>query len=748
MKTTNLSPLVIHLLQAMLAIMLLFAVMGSCKAQTSLKLTPEEQAWLAEHPVIKVGSMLAWEPISFVAEMPKGISIDYFERVNEQLGGRLILEPDHWAVLMNKIKTHQIDVLMDVSPLASRSADMLFTSPYLTIPHVIIAQKGAELFRKPEDLNNKVIALEKGFGNVEYFKRQYPKVLIHEYLSTAAALEAVSSGLADAYVGNRAVAIYVMQNKVMQNLKVHSVISGTQSILAMGVRSDWPILQSILQKALHNITPQQQRKIYEKWIDNELENAFRLRVALPYLAGLLALLSIFLFWSLYLKKKLGSVRKTLHTQMYFDRVTGLANRYLFQDRLGSALNQAKRQNGHVWVLACQLNGLSQVHKLQGSAQVEAVLMMVSQSLTEVLRDVDTIGRWSDDVFLLSISGLENVTEIEVVMGRLQWALANNTQLKPYSANVSFSWGGCVFPDDAQDLEELIYQSLLTAEEAGQKGRNAYVFYSPGIHEAVTRRVALNQGLVGAIERGEIQVYFQPKIRIATGKICSFEALVRWFHPNFGSVSPEEFIPIAEENEQILALGEYVFQVAITEAQQWILDFPEMSLSLALNLSPVQLKSADILAFIESQLTRINFDKGRLEIEITEGILLAEKTLGASKLFDLKALGLKLSMDDFGKGYSSLSYLRRYPFDVIKIDKEFIDDLDTNQSNQQLVLSIIALAKTMNLEVVAEGVETQAQLDFLKRHGCDIAQGFYFSPAVDAQTARQFLTKDTLLPPTL
>lgn len=698
------------------------------------KLTQEERNWLASHSDIRVGFMKNWHPISFLntKNKPQGISLEYAQTIDKMLGDSFHYIPGEWDHLLTDLKHKKIDLLLDLTKRPSRESFALFTEPYLKIPHIIIARKKTPFIENEKQLSGKVLALEKGFGNVEYFQNKFPEVLIHEYPNTLKALEAVAIGQADAYAGNRAVAIHLINQNVITNLKIHGVLNKPGSILSVGVRKDWPLLQSILQKALDSISLQEKQDIQDKWVKLNILDAYQFKEYRTYIILALLLIIALLAWTFYLKRKVGYFKKLIYHQANFDPLTGLANRYLFQDRLEMAFEQAQKEENAVLVFVCRLNELDKIKKIEGLKTVNQLLQQTAKLLSDS-KEIDSVARWSENAFAFFITGLDNQTKIDSLSNNLIKKLTSEKrQFAPFFS-ISLSFGGAIYPKDGSNSEEVLLNMSLALDEASKPGSEGFSFFDSKMNEIIKRRLQLDLAIAVSLQNNEFQVYFQPKINTKTQSVHSFEALIRWFHPKLGQVSPAEFIPTAEASGQIIELGKFVFIEAIKEAKRWQ-NLSDRDICIAINLSPMQFKEEGLIDFIEDQLNQYQLPARLIEIEITEGVLLNETAEVIGVITRLKNLGCKLSMDDFGTGYSSLSYLRRYPFDILKIDKEFIENMMDDPHNQQLIISMIALAKALNLQVVAEGVETKNQLEFLQTHNCDIIQGFYFSPAIPKEQA--------------
>ncbi len=704
-------------------------------------LTSREVEWLNTRPVLKVGMMQNWVPISFQDKnsSPAGISLDYLYQVNSKLGNRLKFEiiQAPWEVLLKMIQSEQLDILLDATDKPSRRHFLSFTDNYLIIPHVYITRKQFPEITNPSLLNGKTIALEKGFGNVEYFQNHFPKILQHEYVSTQAALEAVSRGKADAYIGNRAVAIHLINQNLLENLQIQTLEHPISSELAFGVRANLPVLRSVLDKGLQALTPEEKNLIMDKWV-NLNYRALWLKEVWLYIAIAGTFIMLLLLWSFYLKHKVRVIHQLLYQQTNFDALTGLANRTLFKDSLLESIEEAKNQQHKVLVLACQIKQLGQLQSMQGHTHVDALL----EKLATVLlahHKVDLAGRWSDNVFCLMVKDITGQQFVEHLASELVETIHYEFH-NLSGASLSFRFAGNVFPEGGKNAVELLDNLFLALENTSEHSESNFEFFESQTNTNLHRRWQLGTDMLTALPAGDFKVFYQPKVNIHNGEIQGFEALLRWQHRTLGFISPEEFIPIAEANGFIQSLGDFVLEASLKAVTQWK-HATGREIFVAINLSPMQLKQTRFIDFMQEQLRHTHVNPYLLEIEITEGILLQDSAINIAHLTQLKNLGMKLSMDDFGKGYSSLSYLRRYPFDVLKIDKEFVQDLEQDPGSQALIKSVIAMAKELKLTVVAEGVETQEQLVFLQQRHCDLVQGYYFSPAVDFEQSVQLLTRN-------
>jgi predicted signal transduction protein with EAL and GGDEF domain len=365
---------------------------------------------------------------------------------------------------------------------------------------------------------------------------------------------------------------------------------------------------------------------------------------------------------------------------------------------------------------------------------DALLKAVALRLRSCVRDGTTIARLGGDEFAIVEHVTDAAIEATVLAERLQTALSAPFDLGDHQAVIGSSIGIAIAPGDGADTDQLLRNADLALYRAKSDGRGTYHFFEPGMDARMRARRTLERDLRLALVNGEFELYYQPFVNLQRNEVCAFEALLRWHHPERGMVSPVEFIPVAEEIGLIVAIGEWVVRTACAQAATW----PE-HIKVAVNLSPVQFKNANLVQMVFSALTVSGLQGGRLELEITESALLQNSDATLATVHQLRALGVQISMDDFGTGYSSLGYLQSFPFDKIKIDRSFINNLSKGAGALAILKAITALAASLGVATIAEGVETREQLEIVRAEGCSEMQGFLFSPARPAtEIARLFL----------
>ena len=406
---------------------------------------------------------------------------------------------------------------------------------------------------------------------------------------------------------------------------------------------------------------------------------------------------------------------------YHDALTGLPNRAVFADHLARGVGKAAEQGEPIAVLCIDLDGFKAVNDIHGHPAGDELLIEAAHRLRTVVRGNELVARLGGDEFAVVQEGGSQPTHAGLLSERVIAALRQPFAIGGQSIRISASIGVAVYPADADTPSDLIKNADMALYRAKAEGRGFTRFYEAAMDEALRQRRQLEADLCLAIGREELKVHYQPLAELGSGAIIGFEALLRWDHPRLGPVSPEMFIRLAEESGLIVKLGEWVLREACGEAARW-----DPPLKLSVNLSPLQFMQDDLVGAVERVLAETGLASSRLELEVTEGLLIKDAGGAVAMLERLKALGVQIAMDDFGTGYSSLTYFRMFPFDKVKIDQGFVRDMIDNPQALAIIRSVIGLGHGLGVPVVAEGVETQAQLDALRAEGCDQVQGYFIA----------------------
>ncbi len=430
-------------------------------------------------------------------------------------------------------------------------------------------------------------------------------------------------------------------------------------------------------------------------------------------------------------------REHLAQLAHYDSLTGLPNRVLFLDRLRQAIAQARRSQWIVGVLFLDLDRFKLVNDTLGHSAGDLLLKQVSTRLTQALRPSDTVGRLSGDEFAMIVSELAESQHAGVVAQKLIDALKTPFDLNGNEVFMTASMGITLFPSDGDNIEKLLRDADAAMYSAKSLGRNNYQFYTAEMNQRATEKLQLEISLRHAIERKEFVLHYQPKIDIASGTIAGVEALLRWLSPERGLVAPDRFIPLLEETGMIVAVGNWVARAACMQIRDWR-NAGVNAVPIAINLSARQLRQPGFGSMLEQAMAEFDVPANMIEIEITESSLMENPEQAIVALSELHALGIHLSADDFGTGYSSLGYLKRLPLHTLKIDRSFVNDITIDPDDTTIAKAIITLAHSLGLKVVAEGVETEQQLTFLRDNRCDEAQGYLFSRPLPADDCARML----------
>lgn len=429
----------------------------------------------------------------------------------------------------------------------------------------------------------------------------------------------------------------------------------------------------------------------------------------------------------------------LHHQATHDRLTGLPNRFLLLDRLSSELGHVRRHGGIVAVMFLDLDNFKRVNDTLGHAIGDQVLRQIAGRIRGCLRPTDTAARHGGDEFTIAIGRLQRIEDALAVLRNIRTAFERPVMAATHEMFITFSIGIALFPHDGAEVETLLRNADTAMYRAKSSGRNQYRFYAPAMNQRGQELLSLESDLRRAVEREEFELFYQPQISIDDGRIRAFEALIRWNHPQRGLVSPANFLGLLEDTGLILSVGEWALRRACAQVKQWR-ETLLPSLRISVNVSPVQFAESTFPDRVQAVMNELSIPAGVLELEITENLMMGDPQGTGLMLRQLQQQGVRIAIDDFGIGYSSLSYLKHFPVQVLKIDRSFIAELLDRPDDAAIVEASIFLGHKLGLEVAAEGVETLAQCHVLRRLGCDLAQGYYFSQPQPAAAATALLSR--------
>jgi diguanylate cyclase (GGDEF)-like protein len=440
--------------------------------------------------------------------------------------------------------------------------------------------------------------------------------------------------------------------------------------------------------------------------------------------------------------ELSDAHAEAESQAFTDQLTGLPNRRMFNDRLGHEIMRARRSRCSVVVLFIDLDSFKEVNDSLGHHMGDILLSKTAQRLCDSVRDTDLVVRLGGDEFSVALCGLEDVTFAERIAEEILKVVSAPFILNGKNVYVTASVGIALYPKDGDTAADLLTRADQAMYAAKGAGKNTWKYFSPNMQEESRRRMRIIAEIREALACDQFLLYYQPIVDLKTSTVYKAEALIRWQHPARGLVGPNEFIPVIETTEMILELGDWVFAQAVMQVAQWRSSIhPEFQISI--NKSPAQFRNPrSSIAHWSNQLSALGLPGNCIAIEITEGLLLEASDTVKTKLLQISETGFQLSLDDFGTGYSSLAYLNRFDIDYIKIDRSFVTEMEDNPSQRALCEAVIAMAHKLGLKVVAEGIETRAQLDLLTGFGCDYGQGYFFSRPVPAEEFIRIIDKKT------
>ncbi|MCW8934109.1 MAG: EAL domain-containing protein [Gammaproteobacteria bacterium] len=435
---------------------------------------------------------------------------------------------------------------------------------------------------------------------------------------------------------------------------------------------------------------------------------------------------------------------------YHDSLTALPNSRLFKDRLEHAISQAERNNKILAIMFLDLDRFKLINDTMGHSAGDELLKITSERLIEAVRKTDSvainangnassIARFGGDEFTILLDDVENMQAIIRIAERIVENVSQPLMLERQEVHISTSIGIAIYPDDGKEADVILKHADSAMYHAKAQGRNNFQFFTEEMNKSSIELLSLENNLHKALVQNELCLYYQPQVSVITGQLVGMEALIRWQHPERGFVSPGVFIPLAEETGMIMQIGEWVFREACTQGVSWLNAGYKLE-KISVNLSARQLKDEGLPVLIALILEETGMPADKLCIELTETALILEPDVALARLKKIKELGVSLSLDDFGTGYSSLSYLKRFPIDTLKIDQAFIRDVKVDHEDAALVKAIIAMAHGLGMEVIAEGVEIQEQLEFLGANACDTIQGYLFSRPLPAKEMSAHMVK--------
>lgn len=684
-----------------------------------LHFSAQETDWIKQHRNIRVAVRNGWMPIEFQLENQKhkGVSIQYLQKISQLTGLKFTIVDYH-----DNITSNEASLVTGIRGKQMPVGFSLLATPYLETPNAIYVASHNKLYQSEiqlDQLTHKTVAVFRNGPLSQRLSELVPGIKIKLVDIADEAFEYLDAGLVDAYVGNELVLDYHLDFHKIKAIRKSGVTAITSTVF-MAASDTEPMLRSILNKASLQIgtNPPDILEAWRRSPENPLTKY--LVSALSFFAVLL-LIQLFKLYQAN-KKQAVAAQHAIWFQANHDFLTKLPNRFQLKDELDQALQAAMRHPNTLGVMIIDLDNFKEINDTAGHAVGDEVLIKVAARIQSIILPPNFTARFGGDEFLIVIQQDASEEKLRQLCDQLIAVMAAPFTIQQKSFVASISIGVSLFPDNSLQAEELIMFADQALYQAKRTGKNKFILFNEGMHDAFTRRTHLSNELRYAVQKNQLHLQYQPIFNLTDLRCDKVEALLRWQHPEFGTLSPEAFISIAEENGYIIELGEWVFQQTIRDFEQINQRFGQVEI--CINISPLQLShSAPIHHFI-SNLAARSISGDHFCFEITEGLLLEPSGNVIETLNSIHEHGIKLAIDDFGTGYSSLAYLNKFKIDYVKIDKSFINQITSNLNDQALCKTIIFMGKQLNIKLIAEGVETLAQENMLKEMGCQYSQGYY------------------------
>jgi diguanylate cyclase (GGDEF)-like protein len=678
----------------------------------------------------------------------EGMTADYLSTLGDTLKVTVgVLGYKTWQEARAGLINGSCDIITLALDAQDQSADLLFSTPYILERLALATDISKGFFENLSDLLSARVGFVEGYVDVDELSRRHPQIEFVSFAAIDAALDAVVDGDLFGVVDYVSTINHATRRGYEQTLKISGDFADDSRGFSIATRKGSPLLHSAIDKVVQSMPEALRQNIHRKWvavsIEKETDYALFYQTAA---AAAVLLLILFLRFAELRKhreemreknKKLKDINSQLEEQTdsalhmaYHDQLTDLPNRAKLLEDLDHSIKLCNRTLTKLAVLFLDLDRFKHVNDSLGHDVGDKLLKAVAKRLRSLLRDTDTLCRLGGDEFVVVLEPVSDAYSPCIVAQRIVDALEHTFRIGKHAINIGTSIGIAVCPDDTDDLNTLVKYADSAMYSAKESGRNRYSYYHEELSNKATRRIEIQTALRRSLKKQDFSLVFQPIVDLSRRKVVKAEALIRWRHAELGNIAPDEFIPIAEEFGLIVDIGEWVLRKACETMQMFMRDGVEID-AIAVNVSSVEFLRGDISARFHKVLGEYDIRPEQIEIEITERYMLDQAQGAETELQKLRDLGHAICVDDFGTGYSSLSYMKRLPLNVIKIDRSFISNVPHDQNDLEISQAIISLSHSLGYEVVAEGVETQKQMDYLIDKSCNYAQGYFFSKPVAA-----------------
>jgi len=719
-------------------------------------------------PFVRVG-VFENRPIVFTdaGKGQAGIAIDVLEAIANRQGWRLRYMRGTWAEQLENLTRGDIDLLVGIAYSDKRAQQFNFSRENLIGNWGVLYQRPELAIHSPLDLKGRRVAVMKGSIHTQAldallksFNVDYQPVFTGSYEEV---LAAVHQGQADAGAVNR---IFGIMRASHYTLSQTGVVFNPIYIHYAASKTSPPAILSVIDRELAALKKDRQSVYYaslERWLESHERVPSHWLQWGGVVALVLALLAVSIGWRMrhQIRRKTRELSeksmalqvesdKREHAQQrlnelaYFDPLTGLPNRTAFTEHFDAARHDADRYQNTIALLLLDIDRFKNINDSLGHAVGDQLIQAAARRLQSCLRGGDTIYRFGGDEFVITVGHVADASEVDRVARRLLASLTGPIELAHLTVYATASIGIALYPSHATSLENLLRNADAAMYAAKERGRNQSQLYDPSFTQRAVERLTTETRLRSALAQGELVLYYQPIIDLLGDNVVGVEALLRWCDPERGTLLPKSFVPSAEESGMIVPIGKWVLAQACRDVRHFE-DMGLGALRLSVNVSSRQFEHHELLAAVRDALRESGLPPERLELEITEGVFLVLSPDVRATLASLTALGVRFAIDDFGTGYSSLGFLKHLPFDDLKIDRSFVAGIPRDTDDAQIATTIINMARDLGMNVVAEGVETREQCQFLRARGCPHGQGHYFSPALPAFALAQWLRERSQRP---
>lgn len=697
----------------------------------------EEKRWLSEHHVVRI-RVPQYPPYLMYSPEAEGISIDYIRSISKLIGFEVRFVPavTPWNQALADVAgpREHYDMLPTMQRSPERLRQFAMTKDYLSSPWVIVMRNNSPYYSGLDAMNGMSVAVEKGFYIEQLLKENYPKLEVRSFPSAKDALLAVSTVQADAYVGNLAVASYLMRANRLDNLSVMASTPFGMNTQAMAIRSDWAVLASLIDKGLDAMSFEEKAEIDRRWSVVEFRPTVDYTIAWQVLGAAAFLLLLAFLWNRRLAREI-AFRKLQQAKIeqlaYFDTLTELPNRTRGQDSVEKALAIASRNGEGIAVLYIDINRFKLINDMYGQSVGDRLLREFAKRLQNCVRAQDTVCRLGGDTFMVVLTGSPSPQQVLLFCERTRIHVSLPYSLNSLQIRTEIRIGVALSTDDSRSAEALMRNADTALHRAKSLVTDGPVFFEQQMNDELMQFVEIRDALRHAIDHEEFVLHYQPQIELKTGRVIGMEALIRWRRDGAGLMPPGRFIHVAEQSGLIIAIGNWVLREACRQTALWRASGLG-DLVVAVNVSALQLLDDGFKDAVIAILREFNLDPHCLELEITESVLVKDMPAIAQTIESWRQSGIRLSIDDFGTGYSNLAYLQQFSnIDKLKIDRSFTSQITSSRSSEAIVSAIIRIAHTLGFKVIAEGVEDDATLGRLREMGCDEVQGYLYAKPLPA-----------------